>query len=126
MGRTVPGCSAGDWLLLACDGIFDVLSNEEVRDFISPRLAKAEPNRADGGEIVVDLLKLCLQRESKDNCTACLVQLRPGGVVQSDSRELIQGSWRQATKEVRQKYADFFASYGFHDEVKIVQQFTGA
>ena len=28
--QTIEGCRRGDWLLLACDGIFDVMENEEA------------------------------------------------------------------------------------------------
>jgi len=70
---TVANCAPGDWLLLACDGIFDVMQNEDVHDFMSSRLDVANPGSTDGGAIVVELLELCLERGSKDNCTACLV-----------------------------------------------------
>lgn len=117
--RTVPHFSAGDWMLLACDGVFDVFENDEIQDFIDARLRKAAPERADGGEILVELLKLCLKRDSKDNCTACLVQLLPGGS-DSHSRELLEGDWAKAQPMVQGKYADFFAAHGFEDAAKAV------
>jgi len=119
--RTVPRCSAGDWLLLACDGIFDVIENEELQEFVDARLSKTAPGRAEGGEIVVELLKLCLERGSKDNCTACLVQLVPGGAAEAEhSRELLQGDWDKVQPMVQVKYADFFAAHGFEDEAKAI------
>merc|ERR1712211_231116 len=96
---------AGDWLLLACDGIFDVVSNEEVQEFVEERLRRGiveesarsvsstGPAVVDGGQIMVELLQHCLDRGSKDNCTACLVQLLQGGEPKARSRELIQGPW---------------------------------
>lgn len=120
--QTVCGCTAGDWLLLACDGVFDVMENEEVHEFIAARLAKAALGKADGGVIVVELLQHCLEKGSKDNCTACLVQLLAGGAPGESataavtSRELLQGPWQKARPEVQTKYAEFFAAEGFEAE----------
>lgn len=116
---TIDRCSPGDWLLLACDGVFDVMENEDVQQFVSSRLRDAGET-ADGGQIMVDLLKLCLNKGSKDNCTACLIQLLPGGAARH-SKELLQGPWAEASPEVQAKYAEFFASQGFQDEAQTVQ-----
>uniref|UniRef100_A0A7R9ZXK1 PPM-type phosphatase domain-containing protein n=1 Tax=Pyrodinium bahamense TaxID=73915 RepID=A0A7R9ZXK1_9DINO len=118
--RTVANCSAGDWLLLACDGIFDVITNEELRDFVETRLQRAAPQSADGGAIVVELLQLCLDRGSKDNCTACLVQLCPGSSSTPHSRELLQGPWPTAAPTMQVKYAEFFAAHGFQEAADAV------
>mmetsp|Transcript_1185 Transcript_1185/g.3857 ORF Transcript_1185/g.3857 Transcript_1185/m.3857 type:complete len:396 (+) Transcript_1185:89-1276(+) len=118
--RTTAHCSSGDWLLLACDGIFDVIENEELRDFVEARLQRATPGPADGGEILVELLRLCLERGSKDNCTACLVQFCQGGTPEPASRELLQGPWDRAQPMVQVKYADFFAAHGFEDAARAV------
>jgi len=114
--QTVTPCAAGDWLLLACDGVFDVMENEEVHEFISSRLSSAA---ADGGKIMADLLQLCLEKGSKDNCTACLVQLAPSEP-KPLSRELLQGPWEKAPAEVQAKYAEFFAAHGFEAEAMAV------
>lgn len=119
---TVADCSPGDWMVLACDGIFDVITNEELRDFIDERLEKAAPERAEGGAIMVELLNLCLEKGSKDNCTACLVQLLPSDSVQAceTSRELLQGCWKKKLPTVQAKYAEFFAAHGFEEEASAV------
>lgn len=113
--QTIEGCSAGDWILLACDGIFDVMENEEVRDFVEDHPARANGAQVDGGQICVDLLKLCLDKGSKDNCTACFVQFGDGPT-RSKSSELLQGPWRGASPEVQSKYAEFFRDHGFEAE----------
>jgi len=120
--RTVSKCMPGDWLLLACDGVFDVMSNEDVRDFVSSRVAgKGDP--PDGGAIAVELLAHCLEKGSKDNCTACLVQFLDGrGRTTQASRELLQGPWRTASPGVQQKYADFFSAEGFEAEAEAVRR----
>merc|ERR1719384_2912154 len=68
---------------------------------------------------MIDLLKLCLGKGSKDNCTACLVQLLPGGEAKH-SKELVQGSWPEASPEVQAKYAEFFAAHGFEEEARAI------
>jgi len=113
---TVANCAPGDWLLLACDGIFDVMQNEDVHDFLSSRLDVKNPGSTDGGSVLVELLEHCLERGSKDNCTACLVQLRADGPCETVSRELLQGPWATASPDVRAKYADFFEAHGFQAE----------
>eukprot|EP00930_Biecheleria_cincta_P070184 TRINITY_DN57830_c0_g1_i1.p1 TRINITY_DN57830_c0_g1~~TRINITY_DN57830_c0_g1_i1.p1 ORF type:complete len:418 (+),score=79.60 TRINITY_DN57830_c0_g1_i1:86-1339(+) len=121
--QTVPGCAAGDWLLLACDGVFDVMENEEVKDFIEARLTKNADEHKDGGQVMVELLQNCLDKGSKDNCTACLVQLGmvPSRTSTQRSTELLQGSWRRAAHEVQNKYAEFFVAHGFEAEAKALQ-----
>jgi serine/threonine protein phosphatase PrpC len=114
--QTIANCAPGDWLLLACDGVFDVMQNEDVHGFVSSRLDVQNPGSADGGAMMVELLEHCLELGSKDNCTACLVQLRADGPCESTSRELLQGPWATAAPDVRAKYADFFEAHGFHAE----------
>jgi serine/threonine protein phosphatase PrpC len=115
---TVPGLLAGDWVLLACDGVFDVMENEEVRDFVASRIRKAGNEPADGGAILTEMLHHCLAKGSKDNCTACLVQLLTGGATSSYSRELVLGAYDRASPDVQVKYAEFFTSHGFEAEAR--------
>lgn len=126
--QTVPGCAAGDWLLLACDGVFDVMENEEVKDFIEARLTKNTGEHIDGGQVMVDLLQSCLDKGSKDNCTACLVQLGmvPSRTSMQSSTELLQGNWQKAAHEVQVKYAEFFAAHGFEAEAKALPTAAGS
>lgn len=67
-----------DFMVLACDGIWDVLENQEVVDFIHERLGEKTPD-----QIASELLDHCLAsdpRESRgkgcDNMTCCIVQFK--------------------------------------------------
>lgn len=129
-------CRAGDWLLLACDGIFDVVSNEEVRDFVSSRLQAASSVSRDseggigsstlGWQIAAQLINICVERGSKDNCTAMLIQMVQATEPHSKRRHLIQGRWQNAPSDVKAKYAEFFHTEGFEAEARAVESTLSA
>ena len=55
------------FVILACDGIWDVIKNEDVRDFYLMKLANAQPkiNPDDLVKMNDELLNLCLERVNK-------------------------------------------------------------
>ena len=59
------------YVVLACDGIWDVMSNEEVAAFVCKRAA----NTGKLDAIAAELLDECLRRESSDNMTIYIVKL---------------------------------------------------
>jgi serine/threonine protein phosphatase PrpC len=65
------------YLILACDGIWDVMSNEEAGDFVVKQVEKAAA--LDEAEILPKvgdmLLEECLKLGSKDNMTVVIVAL---------------------------------------------------
>jgi serine/threonine protein phosphatase PrpC len=62
------------FLVLACDGIWDVMENEQVGEYIQ---AKVAAGVADMGELADMLIRECLRLGSRDNMSVVLVQL-PG------------------------------------------------
>lgn len=59
------------FLVLACDGIWDVMTNEEVAAFVCQRAAKTNNLEA----IASELLDECLHRQSSDNMSVYIVKL---------------------------------------------------
>jgi serine/threonine protein phosphatase PrpC len=70
------GANADDFLVLACDGVWDVMSNAEVVKFVSEKLLVCPPGQADLDQVCHDLCVQCLEKGSQDNITAMLVDLR--------------------------------------------------
>ena len=67
------------FLILACDGIWDVMSNQEVARFVVEQTAKGEKAKTDKNgrlaQIGDDLLRECLDRGSEDNMTVTIAAL---------------------------------------------------
>lgn len=58
--------------MLCCDGVWDVVSNEECVAEIRKRASSGNTL----AEITDGLLDKCLELGSRDNMTACLIQLQ--------------------------------------------------
>ena len=65
------------YLVLACDGVFDVMSNEEVGEFVTKRLdCRHDPISAETlPEVGDELLQHCLELGSSDNMSVLIVAL---------------------------------------------------
>jgi protein phosphatase 2C family protein 2/3 len=62
------------FIVLACDGVFDVMTNEDVIEYIRRKLA-VDPNR-DLDDVALSLLKQCYHRGTGDNMTLIIVQFK--------------------------------------------------
>lgn len=72
-----PPMQAGDLLILACDGIFDVLSNEALAEAVAD--ARARPD-FDAGATCAAIVGACLRDlHSKDNMTLMIVEIGVDG-----------------------------------------------
>eukprot|EP01066_Platyproteum_vivax_P010779 Platyproteum_vivax@DN4861_c0_g1_i1.p1 len=68
---------ADEFMLLACDGLFDVFDSQDAVTFIRQRLAQMPRNEQDPQKVVVDLIQEAIkERRSRDNVTAILVSFR--------------------------------------------------
>mmetsp|Transcript_27578 Transcript_27578/g.73491 ORF Transcript_27578/g.73491 Transcript_27578/m.73491 type:complete len:660 (+) Transcript_27578:201-2180(+) len=66
-----------DFLLMACDGLFDVFGSQEAVDFIYGRLSAMPPNEQDPMRAVQDIVHEAIHgRRSRDNVTALLVTFK--------------------------------------------------
>lgn len=113
--QTISDCKPGDWLMLCCDGVFDVFSNDELKEFVCEHMSQD----VDDGDICRLVLQASLQRGSKDNCTALFVRFHShddAKPLQKCRRELFEGHGRSCCQEVREQYASFMESEGFLDE----------
>jgi protein phosphatase 1G len=70
-----------EFVIVACDGIWDVMSSQAVIDFVRPRLRQKRPVSS----IAEELFDHCISDDPKqssglggDNMTAMIVQLKPG------------------------------------------------
>ncbi|XP_014668902.1 PREDICTED: protein phosphatase 1B-like isoform X2 [Priapulus caudatus] len=62
-------CEKDEFLVLACDGVWDVMSNEDVCEFVSSRLAICDNFES----ICNQLVDTCLYKGSRDNMSVVLV-----------------------------------------------------
>jgi hypothetical protein len=87
-----------DFLFICCDGIYESFSNEKAIEFIRERLKNGEK---DSAVILSDLLTQVLQKGSKDNMTAMLVQLK-NGTSFNRGDEFIAGEWYEGGNDTFQ------------------------
>jgi len=67
-----------NYLLVACDGIYDFLTNNDIVNYVNERFASEEHER----DIVSHLVDLALHKNSKDNMSACVISLDKGKIAQ--------------------------------------------
>ncbi|GMR56483.1 hypothetical protein PMAYCL1PPCAC_26678 [Pristionchus mayeri] len=60
-----------EYLIIACDGIYDVMSNDELCSFVHSRLEVAKEGAL--SKVCNEVLDACLQKGSRDNMTLLLV-----------------------------------------------------
>eukprot|EP00931_Biecheleriopsis_adriatica_P122444 TRINITY_DN97430_c0_g1_i1.p1 TRINITY_DN97430_c0_g1~~TRINITY_DN97430_c0_g1_i1.p1 ORF type:complete len:662 (+),score=162.49 TRINITY_DN97430_c0_g1_i1:16-2001(+) len=97
----------GDWLILACDGVWDTFSSERIVQ----EVCKAETS--DLGDTVAKTLQLCIDKEADDNLTLLAVEL--GAVAEEASTvRMTPGNFlKTKDKEVLEQYASFCLRFGY-------------
>lgn len=69
--------SEDEFLLLGCDGLFDVFGSQEAVDFVHARLSAMPVNEQDPRRAVQDIVHEAIhERRSRDNVTALLVTFK--------------------------------------------------
>ncbi|CEM25870.1 unnamed protein product [Vitrella brassicaformis CCMP3155] len=75
--RHEKATSQDEFVLLACDGLFDVFSSQEAVQFVRTRLAEMPRNEQDPHRVVQDLIHEAIHnRRSRDNVTAILLTFK--------------------------------------------------
>lgn len=71
------------YLILACDGIWDVMSNEDVAVFVAKRVYERVANEEEDvlAKVGDDLLDLCLAKGSEDNMSVLIVSFPTSSAV---------------------------------------------
>ena len=142
MGSVIPEiftfdeANEGDFVVVACDGIFDVLSNNELARQVRTRVKQQQDSRTgndtpfipDLAKIASDIIDLCLNRlDSKDNMSLCIILLQgaPSGdlIPKKLEDELYVGDFVRMVdpvvnetgvdKRTRRAYEEFFTRVGY-------------
>jgi serine/threonine protein phosphatase PrpC len=97
------------YLFLACDGVFEQMSSEEVATFLLERLYTSEEGKEatdprtsrhpDLGTVLDELLSESLERGSKDNMTAMLIRVGQCGTHTSSTSGSIPANPAGSTKK---------------------------
>jgi hypothetical protein len=99
---------AGDLLILACDGIFDVLSNDELVEVVLKEMeAQGSENL---GEVCAQILRTCFDKESKDNMTMMLIQVGVDGTASASAADEVLDLYKyheHQDESVKQSYKAF-------------------
>jgi hypothetical protein len=117
---------AGDIVLLACDGIFDVMSTDELVEMVLARIPQNGPSPVDLGVIAADVLRECLKKDSKDNMTLIIAEVGTGFSEEPVPDE-IQGVEKletieeEAVKTLYYKFLEYCAECGtVPDDVRAI------
>jgi len=93
-----PRSEEDEFIILACDGIWDVATSKQCADLVQQLTMEGE---SDLGVICEEALDTCLKRNSKDNMTILLVGL-PGMKQASSALRLQNAIWgRKATLQAK-------------------------
>eukprot|EP00298_Acanthocystis_sp_HF-20_P008035 c17430_g1_i1.p1 GENE.c17430_g1_i1~~c17430_g1_i1.p1 ORF type:complete len:216 (+),score=76.20 c17430_g1_i1:597-1244(+) len=99
----------GDILVLACDGIFDVFENAELKNGINKRFGDS----TDLGLIAADIILESLRKGSQDNMTIMIIAFENGKAFISEPELTLGNFYQEDDTRVKDSYINFALSYGF-------------
>lgn len=94
--------SSDEFIVLACDGIWDVASNKECSDFIQSLLSHGE---TDLGAICEEAIDTCLERNSRDNMTLAIIGLPAMKADRSSRAAMVNAVWGHRTARTARRMA---------------------
>eukprot|EP00566_Odontella_aurita_P012932 CAMPEP_0113561652 /NCGR_PEP_ID=MMETSP0015_2-20120614/20091_1 /TAXON_ID=2838 /ORGANISM="Odontella" /LENGTH=474 /DNA_ID=CAMNT_0000463463 /DNA_START=216 /DNA_END=1640 /DNA_ORIENTATION=+ /assembly_acc=CAM_ASM_000160 len=108
--------AADEFIVLACDGIWDVMQNSDCAKAVQEILDEGETNV---GLVCEEILDKCLYLESRDNMTACVVAL-PACKIMSEAE--IKNKGKCGVKELRERRKESGLTPGQARKAKAVAQ----
>jgi len=107
-----------EFIVLACDGVWDVASSKQLSDFVHRLLAEGE---VDLGNICEETLDTCLDRRSRDNMTMMLVSLPGIKMDRSHAAVLNNAIWGHRTAR-QARNATYMTISAAQDSCSVIQQ----
>lgn len=101
----------GDWLILACDGVWDTFSSERIVN----EVCKAGDS-CDIGDTLARTLQLCIDKEADDNLTLMVVKLGAADALGEEVQrcEVSPGNFlKTKDTEALEHYVSFCARFGY-------------
>jgi len=103
-----------NFITICCDGIFDVMSNEEVVDYFKKRI----PYKRHLKDLCEDLADYCCHKGSKDNLSVMILNFDASNIQPEDDKishdEELDNRIRELTQEyVNEAFADGKSAYGW-------------
>lgn len=109
------GLPAGTIVVLACDGVWDVMSGLDVANMVLEPLR--EDPAADLGAISAEIIKQCLKLNSRDNITAMVVVFENGEMYAEEKDEMVVFEKMledgELEEDVKKQYDVFLRKCGF-------------
>lgn len=94
-------CTKADWVLVACDGVFESdFKNEEVVEFVKPLMETTE----DIAMVCAAVCDEALRRGSTDNITCMIVQFKDGREFKKKGNEFIPGPYQPTKDNFKKAY----------------------
>jgi serine/threonine protein phosphatase PrpC len=95
-----PRSDQDEFMVLACDGVWDVATNEECSTFIQTLLDEGE---SDLGMICEEAIDTCLDKNSRDNMTIAMVSFQGCNITTSSGLGISNTVWqRRTTRQAKQ------------------------
>jgi len=119
----VSGLRKGTIIVLACDGVWDVISGEDLATLVRDKLS-GDP-ALDLGELAAEVISVCLRRNSRDNVTCMIVQLVDGSdwISMADEMKgyakLLPEMKESLDEDIRSQYNKFLHRCEFPPEVQV-------
>ncbi|CAK0858499.1 unnamed protein product, partial [Prorocentrum cordatum] len=119
----ISGLQKGTIIVLACDGVWDVISGNDLATLVRDRLS-ADPD-LDLGDLATEVINLCLTRNSRDNITCMIAQLVDGSDWASIADEmkgyekLLPEVKDVVDEDIRAQYTKFLVRCEFQQDVQV-------